>query len=73
VSRDTAAGSALITIVAWEGVACFTPLPKVTELSRRHPVIAYTLAGAWLAHVFWRVRQAVTEVIEELEECDEWH
>jgi hypothetical protein len=69
VSRDDVAGSALITIVAWEGIACFTPLPKVTDLSRRHPVIAYTLAGAWLAHVFWRVKQ----VIGELEACDEWH
>lgn len=69
MSRDDAAGGALITIVAWEAVACFTPLPKVTEMSRRHPLLAYTLAGAWLAHVFWKVKQ----VIAELEECEEWH
>jgi hypothetical protein len=68
VSRDTAEGSVLTVIVAYEAATYLTGWPKVTDLSRRHPVLAYTLAGAWLAHVFWRVKQ----VIEELE-ADEWH
>jgi hypothetical protein len=73
MKANTATGVGLTCVVAYEAAAKMTGRPTVTTLSQRHPLLAWLLAGAWLAHVFWRAREAVTEVIEELEECDGWH
>lgn len=73
MSRDTAIGVGMTCIVVYEAAAFLLGAPKVTELSRRYPPLAYMLAGAWLAHVFWQAKKAVAEVIEEMEACEEWH
>ena len=68
MSRDTATGVGLTCIVAYEAFAYLTGRPKITDLSRRYPVLAQALARAWLLHVSWKVKEAIAE----LEDC-EWH
>lgn len=69
MTANNAAGVVLTGLVAYEAAAKLAGKPTITMLSRRYPAVAYMLAGAWLAHVFWKVRAA----IEEMEDCEEWH
>ena len=63
---DTATGSLLAAIVAYEAAAYLTGRPKLTEVCRRHPLLAHVLAGAWLAHVFVYAREVAAEVSREV-------
>ena len=63
---DIAAGSALTAIVAYEAAAYLTGRPKLTEVCRRHPLLAHALAQAWLLHVFAYTREVAAEVAREV-------
>lgn len=65
---DYAAGSAFIGIITYEAFAVLTGRPKVTDLCRRHPMLAHALSAAWLLHVFAQAREAAMEI----EACDGW-
>jgi hypothetical protein len=60
---DTVTGSVLTGLVTYEAVAYLTGRPKITDVCRKHPLLAHAVAAAWLLHVFLQVKEVVAEVV----------